>query len=395
MDKKIKNIAIIVAAGTGKRFGSEIPKQYSLYKNKVLLRYCVDIFVKSENIDAILTVIHPEHEKYYVKAMSGLLESKILPPVIGGKERQDSVYLGLKAVSERGYNPKFIYIHDAARIYTTTELLDKIAQTLRKHKACIPVLDIVDTLKKIDKNQFIKQTVNRNLYKRAQTPQAFAWPDIYEAHRQQKGKNLTDDAAVFEACGYAVKIIEGDINNIKVTYPQDIEEEFQGERMEYEYRSGIGYDVHAFTEGDHLWLGGIKLPYNKSLKGHSDADVALHAITDALFGAMADGDIGSHFPPSDKKWKDAASDQFLKYALQRLVERGGHIVNVDITVIGEQPKINPIREKMREKISEIMEISIGRVSVKATTTEKLGFTGREEGLAAQAIVNIKLPSLQE
>ncbi len=390
MNKKIKNLAIIVAAGDGKRFGGELPKPYFLYKNKALLRYCLDVFTESNEIDAILTVIHPNHEEYYKKTINDI-NHKLLPSVIGGSERQESVYLALKAIRERGYNPEFIYIHDAARIYLTVDLIRKISQALKKYKACIPALDSVDTLKKIDeKNNLITQTVNRDLYKRAQTPQAFSWPEIYEAHKQQRGENLTDDAAVFEACGHAVKVIEGDARNIKITYPQDIINISQGEKMEYEYRMGIGYDVHAFTQGDHLWLGGIKLAYNKSLKGHSDADVALHAITDALLGAIADGDIGSHFPPSDIRWKAAASDQFLKYAMQRLKEKNGYIVNVDLTIIGEQPKIGPIREQIREKISEIIEVSIHRVSVKATTTEKLGFTGRKEGLAAQAVVNIKL-----
>lgn len=391
MDKKIKNLAIIVAAGHGKRFNSPIPKQYSLYKNKILLRYCLDIFVKSKNIDAILNVIHPGHENYYYQAVEGI-EEKLLPPVYGGDERQDSVYLGLKAIDEQGYNPEFVYIHDAARIFLTTDMIQKIADTLLHHKACIPALDSVDSLKKVDENHFIVHSVNRDLYKRAQTPQAFAWPDIFNAHKAQKGKNLTDDAAIFEAEGYPVKVIEGDIQNIKVTYVEDILENTKGEIMDnYEYRSGIGYDVHAFTQGDSLWLGGIKIPFHKTLKGHSDADVALHAITDALFGAMADGDIGSHFPPSDMKWKGAASDQFLIYAVNRLKERGGQLVNIDLTIIGERPKITPLREDMKAKIAEIMNVEVGRVSVKATTTEKLGFTGREEGLAAQALVNIKLP----
>lgn len=392
MKKKVKNLAIIVAAGNGRRFGADVPKQYILHKNKMLLRHCLDVFIKSKPIDAILTVIHPEHREYYEQAIKGL-DEKMLPPVIGGAERQDSVYLALKAIDQYGYNPDFVYIHDAARIYVTTELIEKISQTLQSHKACLPVLDSVDTLKQVDENNFITQTVNRNLYKRAQTPQAFAWPAIFEAHKAQNGKNLTDDAAVFEAQGYPVKVIKGDVNNIKVTYEEDISENWQGEKMDnYEYRSGIGYDVHAFTQGDSLWLAGIQIPFSKALKGHSDADVALHAITDALFGAMADGDIGSHFPPSDDKWKNAASDQFLIYAVKRLKEAGGSLVNVDLTIIGEQPKIGPLRNEMRKKIAEIMDVDISRISVKATTTEKLGFTGREEGLAAQALVNVKLPS---
>ncbi|MFV0431395.1 MAG: bifunctional 2-C-methyl-D-erythritol 4-phosphate cytidylyltransferase/2-C-methyl-D-erythritol 2,4-cyclodiphosphate synthase [Alphaproteobacteria bacterium] len=384
-----KNIAIIVAAGHGSRFNGEIPKQYFLYKNKSILHHCIDRLSESNLFDGILTVIHKNHCSLYEQATQGV--SNLLPPVIGGAERQDSVRLALEAIHQANYNPQYVYIHDAARIWVDDATLHRLQEGLKHSLGCIPVIDIVDTLKEVNEDAQIIRTINRKHYKRVQTPQAFHWPQIYELHQQYAGQNFTDDAALFEAAGLKVSAVDGNKNNKKITYLQDIPQ-INGDNMTiFETRMGTGYDVHAFCQGDHLWLGGINIPFNKGLKGHSDADVALHAITDALFGAMGDGDIGSHFPPSDIQWKNAASDQFLIYACERLAQRGGKINNVDLTIIGEEPKITPLRDDMRQHIAEIMGVDIARISVKATTSEKLGFTGRREGLAAQAAIAIQLP----
>lgn len=394
MQKKLyKNIAILVAAGSGSRFGDSLPKQYYMYKNKVILRHVIDRLNDSGLFDAILVAIHPDHQKYYNEAIKDA--PNLLPPVFGGKERQDSVYCALESIKNLDINPDYIYIHDAARIWISDDILYRLQDRLKDCLGVIPTLDITDTIKEVTKDGIIVSTIPREFYKRAQTPQAFHWPEIYTAHKNQKGKQFTDDAAIFEAEGYDIATIMGSKDNKKITYIDDIPKDEREYEMIYETRIGIGFDVHAFATGDHLWLGGIKLAFEKTLKGHSDADVALHAITDALFGAMADGDIGSHFPPSDNQWKGAASDQFLIYACERLNKLGGKIINVDLTIIGERPKITPIRDEMRKKIAEIMNISVSRVSVKATTTEKLGFTGRSEGLAAQAAVSIQLPIVND
>lgn len=391
MQKKLyKNIAILVAAGSGSRFGDTLPKQYYMYKNKAILRHVIDRLNDSALFDAILVAIHPEHQEYYNEAIKDV--PNLLPPVFGGNERQDSVYLALEFIHNTQIYPDYVYIHDAARIWISDDILYRLQDRLKDCLGVIPTLDITDTIKEVTDNGIIINTIPREHYKRAQTPQAFHWPEIYHAHKNQKGKQLTDDAAIFEAEGYDVATIMGSENNKKITYMDDIPANEGKNKMDYETRIGTGFDVHAFATGDHLWLGGIRIAFDKTLKGHSDADVALHAITDALFGAMADGDIGSHFPPSDKQWKGAASDQFLIYACDRLNKLGGKIVNIDLTIIGERPKINTIRDEMRKKIAEIMNITITRVSVKATTSEKLGFTGRSEGLAAQAAVSIQLPA---
>lgn len=394
MQKKLyKNIAILVAAGTGSRFGNTLPKQYYMYKNKPILRHSIDRLNDSGIFDAILVVIHPDHQKYYEQAIKDA--PNLLTPIFGGKERQDSVYLALESIYNLDIHPDYVYIHDAARIWVSDDILFRLQDSLHNSLGSIPTLDITDTIKEVTDNGIIIKTIPRERYKRAQTPQAFHWPEIYTAHKNQKGKNLTDDAAIFEAEGFDVTTIMGSENNKKITYIDDIPVDERNSEMIYETRIGTGFDVHAFTAGDHLWLGGLRIPFEKTLKGHSDADVALHAITDALFGAMADGDIGFHFPPSDNQWKAAASDQFLIYACNRLKQQNGKIINVDLTIIGERPKITPIRDEMRNKIANIMDISISRVSVKATTTEKLGFTGRTEGLAAQASISIQLPALTD
>lgn len=388
----IKNAAIIVAAGRGQRLGGEIPKQYLDVGGMPILRRTVNIFLENPAIDYIQVIIHPDDQELYNSAVEGL---DLPPPVHGGETRQQSVFNGLEAISD--LMAEYVYIHDAARPFLKQGTLNKLISEVEEYGAAIPALNVTDTIKYMTEDS-IQNTIDRNYLYRAQTPQAFRYKAIYMAHRRHENNDLTDDSAIAEQSGLKVRIIPGSEDNFKITTQDDLKKAHIMTQSSYtDVRIGHGLDVHAFetkkskSKSDHVILGGIKIPHGKKLKGHSDADVALHAITDALLGAMALGDIGEHFPPSDDKWKDASSDIFLKHAVKLIDEADGVIANIDLTIICEEPKIAPHRDQIRDKISEIVDLDIARISVKATTTEKLGFTGKKEGIMAQAVATIRLP----
>ena len=385
---------IIVAAGRGHRFGGETPKQYLEVHQQPLVRHAVQAFLDHPAIDLILPVIHPDDADILANALGGL---DYLEPVAGGAARQDSVRNGLEGLASSA--PDYVLVHDAARPMVAPALIDRVIEALQDTSGVIPGIAVVDTLKRADDDGIITDTVSRDGLWRAQTPQGFKYADLLAAHRSAIGQELTDDAAVMEASGYRVAVVLGDENNIKVTTPDDLmrmEEIMSDDSAQAKlvrspsFRIGSGYDVHKLGPGDHVTLCGVKITSERALIGHSDADVALHAVTDAVFGAIADGDIGSHFPPTDSQWRGASSDQFLAYACERMRERGFELSNIDLTIICEKPKIGPHRDAMRARLAEIAQIDVSCVSVKATTTERLGFTGRGEGIAAEAVIIIEI-----
>ncbi|AVX04624.1 2-C-methyl-D-erythritol 4-phosphate cytidylyltransferase [Maritalea myrionectae] len=385
-----KVAVIIVAAGSGSRMGSaEMPKQYLNLAGKPVLTRTIEAFVQSDAVRKVLPVINDKHETMF--ADLGLNDAKLLPAIFGGADRQTSVFNGLNALKDEA--PDIVLIHDAARPFVSDELIGKCIQTAATFGGALPALQVTDTLKKANKDGSVEQTLDRMAHYLAQTPQAFKYELILKAHQSAAtaDTSFTDDASIAEWAGLNVKIVDGEPNNFKITIPQDLDRAEMSLATPMETRVGTGFDVHAFEAGDHVILGGIQIPHTAKLKGHSDADVGLHTLTDALYGAMADGDIGQHFPPSEMEWHKADSAQFLEHAASRLRDRGGRLVHLDLTLICEAPKIGPHCEKMRQRIAQIADVSMSRVSVKATTTEKLGFTGRKEGIAAQAAVTIEVP----
>jgi len=370
---------LIVAAGKGERAGTELPKQYERLAGKPMLRRTVEAF----SGHPVQVVIGPGQEELAARALDGLA----LPaPVIGGATRQQSVRLGLEALAKDA--PDFVLIHDAARPLISRKVIGDVIGALQAGAdGALPMVAASDTLRRRDGSRWI--VVDReNLY-RAQTPQGFVYAKILKAHRDHAAEEVTDDVALGELAGLKVDMVEGEEKNIKVTRKEDFA---LAERLmnSGDVRSASGYDVHKFTDGDHIWLCGLKVPHTHALEGHSDADVGLHAITDALLGCIGEGDIGQHFPPTDDRWKGAASWKFLDHAAGLVRAKGGVINHVDVTIICERPKVGPHRQAMKAKIAEILEIDSSRVSVKATTTEGLGFTGRREGIAAQAIATVKM-----
>jgi len=385
---------IIVAAGRGHRFGGEMPKEYLEVHQQPLVRHAVQAFLDHPAIDLILPVIHPDDADILANALGGL---DYLEPVAGGAARQDSVRNGLEGLASSA--PDYVLVHDAARPMVAPALIDRVIEALQDTSGVIPGIAVVDTLKRADDDGIITDTVSRDGLWRAQTPQGFKYADLLAAHRSAIGQELTDDAAVMEASGYRVAVVLGDENNIKVTTPDDLmrmEEIMSDDSAQAKlvrspsFRIGSGYDVHKLGPGNHVTLCGVEITSERALIGHSDADVALHAVTDAVFGAIADGDIGSHFPPTDSQWRGASSDQFFAYACERMRERGFELSNIDLTIICEKPKIGPHRDAMRARLAEIAQIDVSCVSVKATTTERLGFTGRGEGIAAEAVIIIEI-----
>ena len=387
--------ALVVAAGRGTRAAAAgaIPKQYVPLAGVPVLRRTLDALLSFPAVSVVQVVIHSDDAASYREAIAGL-GAALLAPVQGGNSRQASVKAGLEALSAHG--PDAVLIHDAARPFVDPTLLDRIVSALGNHAGAIPALRLADTLKRASDNGSIEATVPRDRLWRAQTPQAFRFEPILAAHRAAaaEGRNeFTDDAAVAEWRGLGVALVQGSERNIKLTTAEDMdmaERDLSGPPLP-DVRTGTGFDVHRFTEGDHVCLGGVRIPHTHRLDGHSDADVALHALTDAVLGAIADGDIGKHFPPSDQRWKGAASRLFLEDAARRVRERGGRIANVDLTILCEAPRIGPHRDAMRAAISGMLGISLDRVGVKATTTEQLGFTGRREGIAAMATATVVMP----
>lgn len=388
-----KIAVIIVAAGRGRRFGGEVPKQYMTLGGMPVLRLTMQAFADHPRIAMIQPVIDMDDVQRFSQTTSGI---DCLPPVAGGATRQASVHAGLKALAPHA--PDIVLIHDAARPNVDGDLIERVIDALADAPGAIPALAVVDTLKRADDAGRIETTVPRDGLWRAQTPQGFRYADIAAAHAELAGRELTDDAALLEAVGKSVKVVAGDDGNIKVTTPDDIrrlEEIMQTSGTANPLppvRIGTGFDVHRLGPGDGVILCGITVPSDLALIGHSDADVALHAITDAILGAIANGDIGSHFPPTEPQWQGASSDKFLIHACKLMTEAGYALGNIDLTVICEKPKVGPHRAAMRESTAKICGVDISQVSVKATTTEQLGFTGRGEGIAAQAAVTlIRLP----
>lgn len=382
--------ALIVAAGRGARFGGALPKQYRLLAGQTILRRSVLAYLNHSGIDRVRVVIDPAFRDLYDAAVGDL---PLAPPVDGGTERQDSVRLGLEAMAAAD-EPARVLIHDAARPLIDGDTIAQVIAALDHTPGAIAAIPVADTLKRAniaDACPTIADTVDRSHLWRAQTPQGFRFRPILDAHRAAIGSALTDDAALLEARGLDVRLVTATEENFKVTTEADLcrAEALLAARMET--RTGSGFDVHRFGPGDHVTLCGIAVPHDAGLEGHSDADVGLHAITDAILGAISAGDIGQHFPPSEPRWKGAGSDAFLRHAADLVAARGGRIVHLDVTLICERPKVGPHRPAMAERIAEILGLAADRVSVKATTTEGLGFAGRREGIAAQASATVELP----
>jgi 2-C-methyl-D-erythritol 4-phosphate cytidylyltransferase / 2-C-methyl-D-erythritol 2,4-cyclodiphosphate synthase len=397
----MRTVALIVAAGRGVRAAAlgQGPKQYVSLRGKPILARTLEAMGSHPGIDSLQVVIHPEDSEAYSEAIAivqGEVAAKLREPVPGGATRQMSALAGLEALAGLGYER--VLIHDAARPLISAADIDAVLAALDKHGAALLAVPVSDTLKraKDDSSQTVGATVPRNGLWQALTPQGFAFADILEAHRAsaRSGRDdFTDDASIAEAAGIEVVLVEGRRDNIKITAAEDFE---LSERLMRtvipDVRTGNGFDVHRFAEGRAVWLCGVEIPHSHCLEGHSDADVGLHALTDALLGALGAGDIGQHFPPSDEQWRGAASDQFLAYAMGLVVKAGGTLTHADVTLICEAPKIGPHRDRMRARVAEILGIQVARVSVKATTSERLGFTGRKEGIAAMATATVVFPS---
>ncbi len=389
-------VALLVAAGKGIRAGGGLPKQYRKLGNWAVMHHTVGRFFACPAITHLRVVYNDDHEALYKEALADLLgDPRLLVPVTGGAERQDSVRLGLESLHD--LEPDVVLIHDAVRPYVTPELITEVIETALDQGGAIPALPVVDTLKRAGADNKIAETVDRRGLWRAQTPQGFRYDAILAAHRDAKGQVLTDDAAVAEFAGLTIALVNGDPANIKFTTQDDFiaADQPQMQRADIassrtDIRVGSGFDVHRFGPGDHVTLCGVDIPHDKGLAGHSDADAGLHALTDALLGTIGAGDIGDHFPPTDEQWKGAPSDLFLNHAQELVKQAGGTLLNLDVTLICERPKIKPHREAMRARVAEITGIDVSRVSVKATTTEMLGFTGRGEGIAAQATATVRI-----
>jgi 2-C-methyl-D-erythritol 4-phosphate cytidylyltransferase / 2-C-methyl-D-erythritol 2,4-cyclodiphosphate synthase len=377
--------ALIVAAGRGERAGGGVSKQYRMLGGKPMLRRAVETFAEHPAIALTQVVIGAADHDNYIAATSGL---KLLPPVGGADTRQHSAQHGLTALS--AHKPDFVLIHDAARPLASVALIDRVIAALNVGAdAAIPLLPVTDTLKSDGDGAW--QTISRAHLHRAQTPQGFKFAPFLKAHHAFASRVATDDMALAEMAGLKIVAVPGEETNMKITAPEDfaLAERLLGNGGEF--RTGMGFDAHRFTAGDHVWLCGVKIPHDHGLEGHSDADAGLHALTDAILGALGAGDIGQHFAPTDARWKGASSDRFLEHAVRLVRETGGAVVHCDVTLICERPKITPHREAMLARIGEILGIDVSRVSVKATTTEGMGFTGRREGIAAQAVATLRLP----
>jgi 2-C-methyl-D-erythritol 4-phosphate cytidylyltransferase/2-C-methyl-D-erythritol 2,4-cyclodiphosphate synthase len=390
-----KSIAvIIVAAGKGERAsadGSADPKQYRLVAGRPVLARTIEAFLALPSIASVTSVIHADHAARY--AALGLTGARLLPPVIGGPSRQASVLEGLKALAPS--RPDLVLIQDAARPFASPQVIVDVVAVLEQYDGALPALPVTDTIKRSLDGRQVATTEDRSQLFAAQTPQGFRFGQIFSAHMRASTirRQFTDDAEIAEWAGLRVALVMGDRDNIKITHPEDF---IRAERIiagdiAMETRVGTGFDVHPFEPGDAVWLGGVKIPHDKKLKGHSDADVALHALTDAILGAIGEGDIGVHFPPSDMQWKGAASTVFLEHAGKLVRDAGGRIVNLDVTIVCEAPRIAVHVPAMREVIGATLDIATSRIAVKATTSEQLGFTGREEGIVAMASASVEMP----
>ena len=385
-----KVAAVVVAAGRGLRAGGDLPKQYRDVLGEPVIRSSLALFARHDAISFVQPVIHPDDAALFQAASAGL---DLLPPVDGGALRQASVRAGLEAL--RAHAPDLVLVHDAARPFASHALVTRAIAAARASRAAVPVIGVADTVKTVDAAGCVTDTIDRARVRLVQTPQAFGFAALLEAHRraQAAGRDdFTDDAALAEWAGVKVGTFEGEAGNVKLTTDEDFTRAETARLAALgDVRTGFGFDVHQFGEGDHVVLGGVRISHRRGLSGHSDADVVLHALVDAILGALADGDIGVHFPPTDPQWCSASSDRFLAFAVDRVRARDGRIAHLDVTIVCEAPRIGPHRDAMRARIAEISGIPIERVGVKATTSEKMGFTGRGEGLAAFANATVRLP----
>ncbi|MHC1549029.1 bifunctional 2-C-methyl-D-erythritol 4-phosphate cytidylyltransferase/2-C-methyl-D-erythritol 2,4-cyclodiphosphate synthase [Phyllobacterium sp. K27] len=395
-DNKLRVAAVIVAAGRGERAGQSVegPKQYRRIGGEAVLMHTVRAFLGCPMIDQIIVVIHKEDGALFEQALGDVADK--VKAVTGGPTRQESTRLGLLALDNAGID--HVLIHDGVRPFIAADLLERVIFNLMPHIGVLPVLAVSDTLKAAGPDAMVSATVPRAGLYAAQTPQAFPYQPILDAHNAAFAagrSDFTDDSAIAEWHRLPVRIVEGSADNTKLTWAKDIEmadDRLSQKQVAYpDVRTGNGYDVHAFEPGEGVWLAGVFIEHNKKLSGHSDADVALHALTDALLATRGAGDIGTHFPPSDPQWKGAASHIFVEHAVKIVKEAGGRIANADITLICEAPKIGPHREAMTAALAKMLGITPDRISIKATTNEKLGFIGREEGIAAIATASVIYP----
>ena len=382
--------AVVVAAGRGLRAGGGLPKQYRSISGEPVIRSSLALMAWHGEVNAVLPVIHPDDAAAYAEASKGL---KLLPPVFGGATRQASVRAGLEALKQS--QPEIVLVHDAARPFCTAGLVSRAISACAKTGAAIPTLEVSDTIKSVDERGFVTVTHDRARLRRVQTPQAFAYTALLDAHTRaaQAGRDdFPDDAALAEWAGLQVTVFAGEPGNIKLTTDDDFARaEARRVASLADLRVGNGFDVHPFGDGDHVMIGGVRIPHDRGFVAHSDGDVALHALVDAILGALTDGDIGAHFSPNDPRWRGASSDQFLAFAAERVRARGGRIAHLDVTIVCEAPRIGPHRDEMRQRIAAIADIAVERVAVKGTSSEKLGFTGRGEGIAAFATATVRLP----
>jgi 2-C-methyl-D-erythritol 4-phosphate cytidylyltransferase/2-C-methyl-D-erythritol 2,4-cyclodiphosphate synthase len=380
-------MALIVAAGNGTRAGGGLPKQYRRIGGEAVIARAFDALAGHPDIAGVHIVIGADQEDMLAAALDGRQPASVSP---GGATRRDSVLAGLRAIAAQGA-PEAVLIHDAARPFLPAAVIDRLLGALETQPGAVPTLAVVDTLVRSEDGA-LGDTVPREGLARVQTPQAFRFNAILAAHQSwPEAHEATDDAQVARMAGLVVAAVPGDPMLEKLTHEADFAAAEQRLAAGLIPRTAMGFDVHAFTEGDHVMLCGLKIPHTQALAGHSDADVGLHALTDALLGTIADGDIGSHFPPSDARWKGADSGKFLEHAASLVAAKGGVIDHVDITIMCEAPKVGPHRDAMRQRVADLLRLPLHRVSVKATTTEKLGFTGRGEGMAAQAIASVRMP----
>ena len=381
---------MVVAAGRGLRAGGDLPKQYRDVLGEPVIRSSLALFARHDAISFVQPVIHPDDAALFQAASAGL---DLLSAVDGGALRQASVRAGLEAL--RAHAPDLVLVHDAARPFASPALVTRAIAAARASRAAVPVIGVADTVKTVDAAGCVTDTIDRARVRLVQTPQAFGFAALLEAHRraQAAGRDdFSDDAALAEWAGVKVGTFEGEAGNVKLTTDEDFTRAETARLAALgDVRTGFGFDVHQFGDGDHVMLGGVRISHGRGVSGHSDADVVLHALVDAILGALADGDIGVHFPPTDPQWRGASSDRFLAFAVDRVRARDGRIAHLDVTIVCEAPRIGPHRDAMRARIAEIAGIPIERVGVKATTSEKRGFTGRGEGLAAFANTTVRLP----
>jgi len=379
---RLRTSALIVAAGSGTRAGGDLPKQYAPVAGKAVLAHAIDALQAHPAVDEVRVVIGAGQERLYADAIAG---RTLAAPVIGGATRRESVVNGLATTDS-----DLVLIHDAARPFLPPPVVDRLLAALEQAPGAVPVLPVADTL--AEAGDSLGPVVPRERLARVQTPQAFHTQAIRAAHAAwDPTREATDDAQIARAAGLTVTTVEGSPALDKLTYPADFaaaEQRLSGAMVS---RTAMGFDVHGFTEGNHLWIGGVRISHSRALAGHSDADVGLHALTDALLGTIGDGDIGTHFPPSDPKWRGAASHLFLTHARNLVMAKGGRIDHVDLTIICEEPKVGPHRDAIRARVAELLGLAEAKISIKATTTERLGFTGRREGIAAQALATVRLP----